>query len=312
MTTRRPTRSLSARSLVARTLLVGVVPTLLVAGCGPAGSDDVPAVPGAAVQSPIDRYLAPSIQTWRQARVTGANAREDALAACMAKRGFTYVPQYTTPAPTPTAADHDTEAWVTQYGYGLYRTDGAPVLSSALSKENEDYFFGLSSKERDAYLLTQFGDEPEGGAKRVVGCTTADEDADPERSAATKKVTADRAELAKQAAVDPAWFAADQEWAGCMAEAGHGGFARQSDARASMVKEYQPLYESFGDGTLPEDKVAPVFKKERTLALADFRCVHETGFSPATSAVTDRLEQTYVTTHRAQLDAVVTAYASAS
>lgn len=184
------------------------------------------------------------------------------MAVCMAKSGFTYVPQYSTPAPSPTAADRHTEGWVDEYGYGLGRDDTSVVATGAMSKENEDYFYGLSEKEKDAYLLAHFGDEPKDGSKRVVGCTTADQDADPESSVATKKLTADRAELAKRAIEDPAWVEADKDWATCMADAGQGGFTRQTDAEASMVVEYQPLHEKFGDGLLPEDKLAPTLKEE--------------------------------------------------
>lgn len=303
MTTRKPARS----------MLTSVVVTLLVAGCSAttSSSNVAPSGTDAGAQSPIDGYLASSIQTWRQARVNGANAREDALAACMAKSGFTYVPQYSAPAPTPTAPDRDDEGWIAEHGYGLSGTDGAPVAPGALSQENAAYVEGLSSKERDAYLLTQFGDDPEGGA-RIVGCATADEDADPERSVATKKLTADRAKLAKEAAADPVWVEADGKWAACMAGAGHGGLTRQTDAQASMEEAYAPLHENFGDGTLPEDQLAPILKEERALALVDFHCVRDTGFAAATSSVTRRLEEAYVGTHRAQLDAVVTAYRSAS
>ena len=306
---------------------VAVVSTLLLMGCaGPDTSADQSSS-AQATASPIDAYLEAAVSKWDEAQATRFVKREEALAACMSEKGFTYYPSAKKDQVDESEADRNTESWVSENGYGLaVGVEPGAVIPGDLpggyadeaSEENARYLKTLSVGELDAYSLAMYGrpaaDPNENklgvdpSAPAVEGCLGAEQNADPVLSAAGQALAADREKLRADATADPEWVAAESEWASCMATAGYEGLRVQADGIELIGSEYGALSAGPSDDSATDGQRT----REIAVALADFRCVRETGYLTDTAAVEARLEQVYVDTHQKTLDEVITAYQAAS
>ncbi|MGW0296480.1 hypothetical protein ACWDYK_07135 [Streptomyces anthocyanicus] len=214
--------------------------------------------------------------------------RENAMAACMRAKGFTYTPHVRSDevAFTPVdGEDYDAaKKYREKYGFGLYAgavyRDDPNVFGSAASNKQQDhnpdaaYLDSLTPAQKEAYKKAT-GEKLRNGKKDLgPGCLRdAREKAyGPEKSLAeSEQETAEESQraLADQQALngDPQLVSLAQEYAGCLTKAGIPVTTTQPTSMGDMVK-FQ-----VGD-TIPADGILSLDKDE---ALA--RLTHEIGLA---------------------------------
>ncbi|MFV0373662.1 hypothetical protein [Microbacterium sp.] len=254
---------------------------------------------------------------------------QEAVAECMADEGFEYIPD-TGAVTTYGAADEDMwkpddREWVAQYGYGIvespYGDEAVPDEASPeeVDDPNAEYVESLSAAEQEAYMDTLYGPSPTEEQMNDPdfdwdtwdrGCQgAAYESIDPAVSVfAAEEFQPLMTDLeALYASLDdaPERIELDREWSECMAEAGHGGFAKQSDAQESIMDELNAAWDDpERTGDVAESDLAAISDKEVELALADLDCREKTDYMTRALRVQFALEQQFIDEHKAELDAL--------
>lgn len=322
-TTRRPLR------------LLGLAATLALAA-GTAGGLTACSGPSAPAKlsptdSPLFAVLGP-LAGFGDSEALRAKERkvEDLIAKCMAAEGFEYTPSDRSAAAEATdeLAARETEEWVAKNGYGLSATDRATEESDA----NEKYVDSLSPAEQDAYYSALHGT----GTATEDGGTTAStgDEYDPATAGCSEKARREAnggkadfwddekfagllqkaSQLYEKTDKTPEVVAVAKKWSECMADAGHSGLRKKSDALEQASQKNAELY-GLDDGEVSTGSAEPsaVEKKkardaEIALALADFRCDRKVGYTDVQLKAQFALEEKFVQENRAKLDELVDAY----
>lgn len=155
---------------------------------------------------------------------------EVAIAACMKRNGFDYVPidpfaQQTTVARATRLSDED---FVRQFGYGISTLWGRG--SPADVDPNERIRAALSAADRRAYDRTLWGDRPRttfadavdsGDLTRLGGCTRQAAEETFGDGQVIARIVARFDALDERISADRRMVRADERWATCMAAAGY-------------------------------------------------------------------------------------------
>ena len=281
---------------------------------------------GAAVD-PIETYLAAAENDWRNATRTHFASNQDKIAACMTAAGFDYTPSTLPPAPQP--ANHNTEAWVAKHGYGMSADDMAEAERSEIilntpygidAPEQTAYLAQLTNAERDAYNTALSGTDEEQKSGKQGGCM-AKQPIDPRFTPAATKLAQDSFSFWDKAAADPRTTKAQSDWSACMAGKGHDGLATPDDAYAKISDLYsgggssksgRSPSDSATPGPADDSQLAAARTAELAMALDDFDCKVSTRYVARTTEVLFALENTWISTHKAELDDVIAGYRQAS
>src|SRR4051812_8261772 len=279
-----------------------------------------------ALVDPIETYLAAAENDWRDATRAHFAANQDKIAACMTAAGFDYTPSTLPPAPQP--VNENTEAWVSKHGYGMSAADEAEaerrdiILNTPYgidAPEQTAYLAQLSDSERDAYNTALSGTDEEQKSGKQGGCM-AKQPIDPRFTPAATKLAQDSFSFWDKAAADPRTTKAQSDWAACMADKGHDGLKTPDDAYAKISDLYSGGSGSKSDRSKSDATPAPVDDSQlaaaRTAELAmahdDFDCKVSTRYLARTTEVLYALENTWISTHKAELDDVIAGYREAS
>lgn len=332
-TTARPTTALAA---------AGCGLLLLLTGCSSERAADA-ATPAGEEVGPLGEFYE-QLYTGSSPEEMDAQTRErEALVAtCMQEQGFEYLPldpatdgSYSVEeGEDAPVVDWDSEEHAATEGYGVFTYDEEDQQLEEPVEEyvdpNEDYVAAMSESERTAFYEALHGPQVEfdedAPAEEVeydwttAGCYgAADHEVMGEQAWEDPAFTSLMEEmdgLYEDAAADPAMVALDAEWAACMADAGFTGFTRQPEAAESIYEEQNSLYESSGaEGEYVEPDpavLAELEEQELETAVADARCREEVDYRAQEQEIRFALEQDFVDTHEAELEALVAAHGQGS
>lgn len=332
----RPTTALAVRLAAAGCGL------LLLAGCSSERAADAAAPAGEEV-GPLGEFYEQLYASPSQEEMDAQTREREALVAtCMQEQGFEYIPM--DPATDGSYAveegedapvvDWDSEEYAATEGYGVFTYDEEDQQVEEPVEEyvdpNEDYLATMSESETTAYYEALHGPQVEfdedAPAEEVqydwttAGCYgAADHEVMGEQAyddPAFASLMEEMEGLYEDTAADPAMVALDAEWAACMADAGFTGFTRQPEAAESIYEEQNSLYESGGtEGEYVEPDpavLAELEEQELETAVADARCREEVDYRATEQEIRFALEQDFVDTHEAELEALVAAHGQGS
>lgn len=253
--------------------------------------------------------------------------RQEFMAECMAEQGFEYVPYTPSGMFDWSGDDYDPESeeWVSQWGYGAVEWPGRDEMMNPQESEdpNQEYAEGLSESEREAFYQALYGPGPDPSELgedgnyewnwETSGCQGK---AQHELQAANPLEKDEHKELMDaintfytEAAESPEVADLNAKWASCMADAGHDGFTRQQDAPESIYQQLNTYYESQSGeepAESPKDdpELAKIHEEEVELALADLKCREKTNYRAEQMKVQYKLEEQFISEHKAQIDAL--------
>ena len=300
-----------------RPLIVLIVAAVMLAGCG-TGGDETKLTE---TDSPLSAFLAPlgglaldaTAEQTQEFYAEQERQRQNLIAACMAEQGFDYFPAG---GDVVVISSRDIErpddrGWVEKYGYGIVNSpwqDAAPTANPGPSEQvdpNSEYVESLTEAEQQAYsraLLGEPRDSEEEWDWRDHGCVGWSlhevQGANPWEQAENKQIIEAIRTFYVTMPDDPAFTELHADWADCMAEAGHGGFTRQSDAEASirdLIDEQNP--EATPDLVKSADQ-------EVALALVDLGCREQTDYRQRHLKTQFDLENQFIADHSEELDAL--------
>ncbi len=301
---------------------------LLLSACsGGSGSDA--GKDASAKEGPLEAYIKPVTSAYDNIDYEKMQVeQENIIASCMQEAGFEYTPQDV--SSISTAWDDElewgSEEFAEKYGYGYSSGPRSEDGEEEWVDPNADYVAAMSESERAAYEAALWG-EPQGDS--------LDEDAEYEWDwtkagcygkasndtyGATYSAYEDPAfvdlqeemgRLYEKVEADPKLAALDADWSACMNDAGF-DFAKVSEASESISEAYNALWEAADPDTGSIDKTAEadLREKEMATAIADAKCQTKVGYQKKAREVQFALEQEFVDTHKAELDAWIEQYAT--
>jgi len=276
-------------------ILIGclVVLVLVLGACGSAsGVTEIDQYREAAM--PVDAFFG-AFGSLDEAVLEWRSLVEEEVAACMKAQGFEYAPPASLAAPQEIAAfEMSDREWAEHYGYGVVsaallvagKGPGLGPLAQQLSSavDEEAYAVALMGASNLDDLqqmpLADRGCLGEGVLKR--GGQTI--------SAGLGSLESSRSVALQRIRLDPAFQAAEVDWARCMRERGY-EFNTQEDAQGSVEAEAQAIGAEFGeevnadpgwDLALDQHPAFPIAKfdmlreEEVALALTDLGCSETT------------------------------------
>ncbi len=269
----------------------------------------------------------------------------NAIAACMAAQGFTYVPsppQLSTPAeltsldmnlrylPVPYLPD-DRET-VVREGYGVIPIveELAAAQGVTVGDPNADDTSTLSPAEFKAYQMALFGDYNDPAGTSSSSCSGKVSAQFPEMPISDKQrdFDAEFGGLKTAASVlaggdalesDPRTSQLDAEWESCMA--GKGYRLEKLDYEHGPGLAFGLAMRTRPDGTVGPSHDTPVplaeipheersllgTEPEREVAVADFDCRVETDYMARLTDIRVSLDEKFIAEHQAELDRLVAA-----
>ncbi|MFG6446537.1 hypothetical protein ACFXQA_14850 [Microbacterium sp. P07] len=264
----------------------------------PSSSDGID-VPGAEAPSPLDPYLDVlynriSDEEYLQQFL----ADEQIIAACMTEAGFEYSPRGAAFVAADQAfqgSDTSSREWVEQNGYGINAWTPEKEAAVDAADPNASYVAELSAAESEAYYLSLWGDENDGGD--FTGCYGETADGQQPLSLADRwqPLTEALQQMWGQLIpADPDAIAASEDWSDCMAAGGRPGWKTPSDAATSLSVA--------GDGPASGEVDSAALAAEVEVALADFDCRAETDYDARMRQVRIAAETTFLDQNRAELE----------
>ncbi len=308
---------------------------LLLSGCG--GSGDGGAGNGSdSSDGPLAEYMKPVTSAYDDIDYDKLRAQqENIIAACMQEAGFEYIPDDPGSSSASDSGPWDGELewgsveFAEKYGYGY---SGGSESEEGEQEEwvdpNADYLAAMSESERAAYEAALWGQQDEVEVEveddaevewdwTKAGCTgKASNEAYGDASSAYEDpafvdLQDEMTRLYEKVLTDPKLTALDAEWSACMNDAGF-DFAKVNEASDSIDEAYTALWEAADPDTGSVDKTAEadLREKEMATAIADAKCQTKVGYQKKAREVQFALEQEFVDTHKAELDAWIEQYAT--
>ncbi len=346
----------SRRTRPCRRLLLLVPFALALSACHGSGSGSAgagtptgapSATSGAQVPpSPLDHYLGVGQSTDPgDDDEAAARKAEEAVARCMARQGFEYVPDphtFTVTGSTggaqiislndPTFPNLPPAEFAARFGYGI---STAPPASSKPDPgdQNEKIVHGMSVSERVAYYQALYGKDivldSQGNLTRSItsddsscegrgDATRPDEKQQQSREDRIERVRRSFSSLLGQVQdlqarelADPRVAAATRTWSGCMASAGFPGYHAVSAPEERIRKRALALMGPGFDPTgVPPDALAALRQREVRVAVADNSC--RPAWDRTLQAVRQDLEAAFVRENLTELRSYRSAMSAAT
>lgn len=278
-------------SALAITLALTVGATAACSGGGKGGSSASGSneLYGAAPDTPLSRFFGGDDDASRARFDEQQRRQQEAVAQCMAKQGFRYIPvdpaasggSTTIGGPSGAAAGMTKQAYVDTYGFGLSAAlDGAdptvPTLSApSVADPNQEIIDALSESERDAYYRALYGDAAtSSGSASSAQATPAGCQA--EAAEQTSNATVDPVieqvqplieELYQRIDADTRVVEATAGYASCMAKAGYDSLRTPDAARQAVMDKIDAIVSAAPDplaGFSPDElsKLTPEQQEE--------------------------------------------------
>jgi hypothetical protein len=342
--------------------VVGLALTL--SACSPSGSEAGPGgtaspgaassgvatsgspTPGATPTSPLDAYLgAGGGFSSGVSDDTRERKTEEAIARCMARQGFEYIPDpisFTVkPGPggsqiisqnNPTFPDLPPDQFAARYGYGISTAPDPSKQKDPLDR-NQEIVEKMGVSERVAYYQALYGTsiqlDSQGDLTNSIsssddscdGRAAAEFPDDPTQQSQEKKVDRVRTSykslldqvsaLNDQELADPRVRAATQTWSSCLAAAGFPGYDQLDAPRQSIMAKARALMGHDLDPTgVDPTRLAALRRREISLAVADNSC--HTAWDQTFAIVRQDLETQFVKQNLTELKSYRSALAAAS
>jgi hypothetical protein len=266
--------------------------------------------------------------------------RENLIAACMQRNGFSYIPEavkstQTTAQVGPQQSDLDSKAWVQKYGYGaVYTPEGltggiarAQEAAGSAKKSGESvsndpnsrYRSSLTGAEQKAYDTALYGTEAANlssdGTRdwQKLGCSGAALHKVPNENVimatAQGKVVEKAIEQFENGySTWPGVSDTEKAWSSCMADSGHAGYHAQSEPAAQFAGQDTALWAAASSGSQPTTSdLDALANKERVVALADLSCREKTHYSSTLRAIEIKQENQFMADNKVALDALTAA-----
>ncbi|MDM8086502.1 hypothetical protein QUV83_17145 [Cellulomonas cellasea] len=300
---------------------------LLLSGCGSSGDSDA-GKDSKASEGPLQEYMKPVTSAYDDIDYEKLQVeQENIVASCMQEAGFEYTPQEYSSVSNPWDEDIEwgTEEFAQKYGYGYSSGSESEDGEEEWVDPNADYVAAMSESERAAYEAALWGqqDEPlEDDAEyewdwTKAGCygKASNETYGEANSAYEDPAFTDLQDeitrMYEKVQSDPKLTALDAKWSECMNEAGF-DFAKVNDAAESISEAYNALWEAADPttGSVDTTAEAELREKEMSTALADAKCQTKVEYQKTAREVQFALEQEFVDTHKAELDAWIEQYAT--
>ncbi|MGC5221971.1 hypothetical protein ACPW96_05140 [Micromonospora sp. DT81.3] len=297
---------------------------LVLAGCGADPGPDSAPDPA---DSPLSKYMmavygqSGDEEDWQKQAIEDNKKTEELVAQCMNEEGFEYIPQTNNMSfDAGTEWKPESEEWVAEYGYGAVNWPGRDDANEQEQVEdpNQDYLTGLSESEQMAYSESLWGPQPaeEDLAEDGSYSPTWEEQGcygwasheirgdDPMQLEEHKPLMDALQTFWQKQSTAPELSEVDAEWADCMADGGHGGFAQQADAQNSIQDEMNQYYESQTEYVENDPELEEIGEREIALALVDLECREKTDYRAKAAEIQFELEEKFIADHKAELDAL--------
>lgn len=226
---------------------------------------------------------------------------EELKRACMAEKGFDYIPIAPEEYLGPVRSRDQESTWRSEWGFGLTTWYGNPAFEAEVLPDpegpNTAIVDAMTPAEAIAYSQAMNGapeEQPVGIVDPSTGVVTVEEGVHPgcageaqrefDRSRSTEEwrlLEADIAATRERVAADPRMVAADQEWSRCMLGEGYAYEGRSTlldeIVGGALTNRLRELISGSGEILLPEtevdmDEVRSLQREEIRLALADLEC----------------------------------------
>ena len=268
----------------------------------------------------------------------GRDAYEQAVADCMADRGFTWEPRARGDLDPSTAVwNLPPEEFAVTYGYGMTTIDRPERPEGP----NSDRVAAMSTAERRAYHRALYGDwvplDDEGYPTTASTASTGGDDGEPGCTATAVATSAGQEDLPDadaalapfeplMADMEQLWSRVDDDprvqdaaaaWSDCMADAGFPGFDWPDDPEDEVMRRMQQLAQDVGEdpgasaqgvpariptlASADPQAVEELRTYELDVATADHRC--SDAFEDVRHEVQVEVEQAFVDANREQLEA---------
>lgn len=257
------------------------------------------------------------------------SSQEEAIAACMAAEGFEYVPiDYSAAqlnygpgsAADPAEPDWGTVAYAEKYGYQIsywqYHPESAPTaLESEWVNPNDQITAEMSPGELRAYYEALYGINGNGCADQEVDPSgmvnrQSELDQDPDYQALQQELNT----FWEQNAADPRRTELEDAWTACMRSAGF-TYASQREPQAELAVAWEEFLAEQGlAGTdasfldIPPAALDEFREREYRTAIADARCIEETGFFAKRQELQLAREAEFYHDHQDLIDTLVERY----
>ncbi|MCC2319043.1 hypothetical protein [Cellulomonas chengniuliangii] len=269
----------------------------------------------AAKESPLHAYMK-SIQYDGGDSAKNHKEVENIIASCMKEAGFEYTPKDlpSQPASLDDWEEMDPVERAEKYGYGWAGSPESEIDPEEFVSPDADYLAAMSDSEAAAYSVALFGDQQDVDTSELDwtkgGCyAKANHEVHSNRNAAYEDPAYEDLQeeirrMFEKVPDDPRLAEINAEWSACMNEGGF-DFARVNEAYESIAEGYATLPE-----TADETAWADLRDKEVATAIADAKCQEKVGYPEKLQEVQFALEQEFIDTHKAELDAWIEQYAT--
>jgi len=287
--------------------------------------------------SPLDEFLGQAIWTnqeeHQRAVAEFAVRREELISQCMREAGFNYHPDINSNSfSIGTNAFDDVQPddweWVSQYGFGIvsgHRHRSGGPTGERDDDPNREYVESLSETARAEFELALNGppdafsspDADWNEWMQTRGCTgqgivqaISESPLFLETQEEFRPLFEARNAMTASIVEQPAMVELTSEWAHCMADAGHPGLGRRSDATSPFWTQLfttQVMIQVRADAGTPDPDngaalLAELQAREIEMALSDLDCRIATNYFAREDAIRIELETQFVNDNRALLE----------
>lgn len=250
---------------------------------------------------------------------------QDALAQCMAEKGFDYTPNLSGleyAASFDGLANLDPLEYAEQVGYGISQS----LSFEPLPDPNAEATARMSEAELAAWDAALNGvevDDNEGAEserERIGGCYSDvssvvyayDEASDPNANPQFRELLKEFAVIVESVEETPRMAALNAAWAECMAQAGEPDLTQPWDAQ-TRAQEFMASFVPNGtaNSDVPEfsaDDVQAIWEFERAIAVADATCQTELDYADISLDIRFELEQDFLDERGPELKALMDTY----
>lgn len=330
-TTARP------RTTIARTLVLASMLAVGLTACS--GSDDTESGSGDADEPSgedapkgvIDKLIEDAYAGWDTETSTRKQMQvEEQMAACMGDLGFEYTPvDYSTnPAASLGTVDDeipwDTLEFAEQWGYGIATGPGMDAMEDAEEQgwvdPNTALVEAMSATEQQAYYEALYGrlatEDLASGTDveaeiswEEMGCSGKAQHEVFGDAFSAQDPYADLMDemqrVEESIATDDRVVATVAAWASCMAGAGHADVSEIGDGEELINAKVEPVLAADEAWEAVEVKLADIAEEEIDLAVDDYTCRDESGYTDAYNEVDLELQQEFYDANKAELEEMV-------
>lgn len=297
----------------------------------------------------IDELLRNAAADWDEEESNRQQMQvQELVAECMAGLGFEYIPvDYSLPDESDEADEADggpvggTREYAEKWGYGITSlpTSGTEGTADVLVDPNTAITEAMKEGERAAYDEALWGPPvDETGAEEEaaeateyveppweeMGCSGAAHhevygDGLSEAENPFADLQEEMRRMGESVSADARMLAVTSDWVSCMADAGHPGFTKTGDGRATITAQVDAVWAEVSANASPDateedyraadtwvtDQLAQIHPQEIEMAVDDHTCREGLGYDDVYNEVNVEVQQRFYDAHKADVEAWV-------